>query len=444
MKLIINFFRIVVGIAFILSGLIKLNDPLGFSYKLEEYFSAEVLNLPFLVPFALAIAFFVVVYEVVLGVFLLLGFKPKLTVWSLIAMIVFFTFLTFYSAYFDKVKDCGCFGDAIKLSPWGSFTKDLVFLAFLIPIYLGIKHVKPLFKPKVQWLLAAISVIFCTWLGYNALNHLPIIDFRPYSIGSNISEGMAIPEDAPKAIIDYHWTFKVNGEDQVMTTQGSYPDVEGEFVDVETEIIKEGYAPPIYDFSIESIHGDLTEIVLNKENVVMVVSYKLGDIKPKAAKAIKRITDKAIENGYTVLGLSASGDDTKAQLKEKYDFKFTFYLCDEKELKAVVRANPGVLVIDKGTVMQKVHWKDIDQLELPEVKQSTNLFEGGSRPYQDDMLVVLDGNIISQEILDMINPEMIENIEITKDSLQISEYTSEPYKGLVKIKLKKTKNKTSD
>src|SRR5210317_1542551 len=148
MKYIVNIFRLVVGIAFILSGLIKLNDPLGFSYKLEEYFSAEVLNLPFLIPYALAFALFVVVYEIVLGVFLLIGFKPKLTIWSLIAMILFFSFLTFYSAFFDKVKDCGCFGDAIKLSPWGSFIKDLIFLALLLPIYFGLKYVKPLFKFK--------------------------------------------------------------------------------------------------------------------------------------------------------------------------------------------------------------------------------------------------------------------------------------------------------
>ncbi|MBO6632513.1 MAG: DoxX family membrane protein, partial [Psychroserpens sp.] len=128
MKALVNISRILVGALFIFSGFIKLNDPLGFSYKLQEYFSYDVLNIPSLIPYALGLAVFVVVFEVVLGVFLLIGYKPKFTVWSLLAMIIFFTFLTFYAAYFDKVKDCGCFGDFLKLTPWQSFWKDVILL----------------------------------------------------------------------------------------------------------------------------------------------------------------------------------------------------------------------------------------------------------------------------------------------------------------------------
>jgi uncharacterized membrane protein YphA (DoxX/SURF4 family) len=362
MKYIVSISRFLVGVAFILSGLIKLNDPLGFSYKLEEYFSVEVLNIPFLVPYALAISLFVVTFEVVLGVFLLLGFKPKFTVWSLIAMIIFFTFLTFYSAYFDKVKDCGCFGDAIKLSPWGSFTKDLIFLAFLMPLYFGMKHIKPLFNNKVQWSLAILSVLICAWFGYYVLNHLPAKDFRAYRIGANITEGMSTPEDAPKPVIDYHWTFNVDGEEQVITTRGSYPEVKGEFLNVETETIEEGYEPAIYDFAIESEEGNFTEEFLSKQNVVMIVSYSLEKMTPEGARAIKSASDKALQKGYTVIGISASGRVAIERLEKDYNISIPFYLCDEKALKAVVRSNPGVLVLDKGTVMQKVHWKDVDNL----------------------------------------------------------------------------------
>ena len=135
MKYITHLSRILVGVLFLVSGFIKLNDPVGFSFKLEEYFSLGVLDLPVLMPFALAIAFFVVVFEVLLGVFLLLGYQLKFTLWSLLSMIVFFTFLTFYSAYFNKVTDCGCFGDAIKLTPLGVFYQrhyftNLDFTAF--------------------------------------------------------------------------------------------------------------------------------------------------------------------------------------------------------------------------------------------------------------------------------------------------------------------------
>ena len=130
-----QFSRLFVGILFIISGLIKLNDPVGFSYKLAEYFSAPVFNMPFLEPFALAIALFLVILEVILGVLLLIGYKTKFTIWSLLILIVLFTFLTFYSAYFDVVKDCGCFGDALKLTPWLSFTKDVVLLFFILILY---------------------------------------------------------------------------------------------------------------------------------------------------------------------------------------------------------------------------------------------------------------------------------------------------------------------
>ncbi|WP_317164204.1 MauE/DoxX family redox-associated membrane protein [Algibacter sp. L3A6] len=135
MKFLVGISRVFVGVLFIISGFIKLNDPLGFSYKLAEYFGQDVLNLPFLEPYSLMISVLVVVFEVVLGVFLLIGYKPKFTVWSLLLMIVFFTFLTFYSAYFDKVKDCGCFGDALKLTPWKALQKMLCY-CFLFSFYL--------------------------------------------------------------------------------------------------------------------------------------------------------------------------------------------------------------------------------------------------------------------------------------------------------------------
>ena len=160
MKYVVGFSRIFVGILFIISGLIKLNDPVGFSFKLEEYFSPGVLDLPSLAPYALAISLFVVIVEVLLGVFLLIGFKVRFTVWSLLLMIVFFTFLTFYSAYFNKVTDCGCFGDAVKLTPWESFSKDVVLLILIVVLFLGSKHIKPIFGNLANWSVAAIAFIF--------------------------------------------------------------------------------------------------------------------------------------------------------------------------------------------------------------------------------------------------------------------------------------------
>tara|TARA_R110002049_G_scaffold257882_4_gene433340 strand:- start:12261 stop:13412 length:1152 start_codon:yes stop_codon:yes gene_type:complete len=364
MKLLVNISRIFVGVLFIISGLIKLNDPLGFSYKLQEYFSLDVLNIPFLEPYALMISVLVVVFEVVLGVFLIIGYKPKFTVWSLLLMIVFFTFLTFYSAYFDKVKDCGCFGDALKLTPWESFTKDLVLLFFILILFFGVKYINPIFSKLSTTVIALLSFIFSLWFGYHVLMHLPVKDFRAYKIGVNIKEGMRVPEDAQKPLVEYYWKFNVNGEEKVITTNGSYPSVEGDFVSVDTKVIKEGYQPPIYDFSIETEDEDLTEQFLNKENLIVVVSYSLEKIEREGALKLKGLQDEAIKNGYKIIGLTASGKEAKQRINEAYNIDFEWYLCDEKALKTVVRSNPGILELDNGTVKQKVHWNDIEDLEL--------------------------------------------------------------------------------
>lgn len=364
MKILTPISRIFVGILFIISGFIKLNDPLGFSYKLQEYFSAEVLNLPFLEPYALAISVFVVVFEVVLGVFLLIGYKPKFTLWSLLLMIVFFTFLTFYSAYFDKVKDCGCFGDALKLTPWESFTKDVVLLALILIIFFGRKYITQIFSPIVTNSIAALSLILSLAFGYHVLMHLPSIDFRAYKIGDNLLQNMSTPPDAPKAVQEFTWTFDVDGEQQTIVSDGSYPNIEGTYVGVETRIVEEGFQPSILDFSIESEDEDFTEYYLNAERLLMLVSYNLETAEKEGLLKLKAISDEALKKGYTVIGLSASGEDVKNRIKQEYDLEFEFFICDEKALKTVVRSNPGALQLEKGTVQQKVHWNDIEDLEL--------------------------------------------------------------------------------
>ena len=212
MKYLVNISRILVGLLFIFSGLIKINDPVGFSFKLEEYFGPTVFNIDFLLPYVLPLAIFIVVLEVLLGVFLLIGLKKELTIYSLFAMIVFFTFLTWYSAYFNKVTDCGCFGDAIKLTPWESFTKDVILLVLIVIIMIGLKYIKPLFNNKLLYIFPSISLILCIVIVNQVLSHLPLIDFRPYKVGANIIDNMVIPEDSKKAVFRYDWLFNINGE----------------------------------------------------------------------------------------------------------------------------------------------------------------------------------------------------------------------------------------
>jgi uncharacterized membrane protein YphA (DoxX/SURF4 family) len=364
MKIIVTISRLFVGALFIFSGLIKLNDPIGFSFKLEEYFGATVLDLPVFEPYALLIAVFVVVFEVLLGVFLLIGYKPKFTVWSLLGMIMFFTFLTFYSAYFNKVTDCGCFGDAIKLTPWESFTKDIILLVFILVLFFGVKHIKPVFGKLGLIVISFGSFIFCFGLVYYVLMHLPVKDFRPYKIGDNIIQNMIVPNDAPKAVIDYHWKFNINGEEKTITTRGSYPNVDGEYISVETKTIKEGYEAPIHDFSMEHDDEDFTEDLLNEDKLLIFISYNLATAKKDGLNKLEAIANEAVKKGFKVIGLTASGLEEQQLMSEQYGLDFGFYCCDETALKTIVRSNPGILKLNKGTILQKLHWNDLEDLKL--------------------------------------------------------------------------------
>ncbi len=196
------------------------------------------------------------------------------------------------------------------------------------------------------------------------MNHLPALDFRPYKIGANIEQGMNIPEGAPKAVFEYAWRFKVGREEQVIVTHGEYPSVDGEFIDVETTEIQKGYEPPIHDFSIEKDGDDYTASMLQEEKLVMVIAYDLGKSDQEAFNEIKTVTDQAINKGYKVIGMSASGPEITDQLVREHQLGLDFYFTDETALKTIVRSNPGVLVLEKGTIRQKVHYNDLEDLKF--------------------------------------------------------------------------------
>lgn len=366
LKLLTSFSRIFTGVLFIISGLIKLNDPVGFSFKLEEYFSEPVLNLPFLEPLALPIAVFVVIFEVILGVMLLLGYKKKFTLWALLLMIVFFTFLTFYSAYFNKVTDCGCFGDALKLTPWQSFGKDVILLVLILILFKGQRYITPVFRPIVRSGIVAISLVLCGFLGYWVLNHLPVIDFRAYKKGTNIQQAMSIPDDAPKSEYEIKFLYNIDGKEQEfdMSELANLP-AGAEFVDRKEKLIKEGYIPKIQGFSISNSDGeDLTEEILETDKMLWIVCYDIEIASDEGLKKVSSLEAKASEKGYTVIGLTATSIDICQNITSKYGLNIPFYSSDKVALKTIERANPSIVVLHKGTVVQKVHWKDIDQLKL--------------------------------------------------------------------------------
>nr|WP_314288141.1 BT_3928 family protein [uncultured Capnocytophaga sp.] len=360
MKYLANICRIIVGVIFIISGLIKLNDPMGFAFKLEDYFAPNVLNMPYFVPYALALAVLVCIFEVVLGVALLVGYRKKQTLWLLLAMLVFFGFLTFYSAYYNKVTDCGCFGDAIKFTPWQSFTKDLVLLALTLVICAGQRYIKPISKGRLPLVLTLLSVVFCMGFVYYVYNHLPIKDFRAYKIGVNIPQAMEVPKDK----IVYHWTVEMDGKVQQITNRGDFPkDSKGDWAKV-IEVKDEKPKAPIHDFFIENRDKEnLLGMLMQEEKLLLVVAYRLDRTHQEAFKGIKEVTDKAMKKGYKVVGLTSQIEKAPYIMK-KYELNFNFYFSDATTLKTMIRANPGLILLSKGTIIDKKHYNDREQLSI--------------------------------------------------------------------------------
>ena len=365
MNILAQIVRIIVSVTFIFSGFVKLVDPLGSAYKFGDYFAADVLNLEFLIPYALPFSILLILLEIMLGVMLLIGFKPKITIWSLFFLTLIFLFLTWYSAHYDKVTDCGCFGDAIKLSPWETFYKNVVLIGLIIFLIFRVYDIQPIicvsFVEKVSF---TVFVIFI-FISFYVLRHLPIIDFRPYAVGNNITEGMLIPENAQEPIYEDTWIYNVNGKDKTFTTEEKPWNIEGAtFVDRKTKTIEEGYEPPIHDFTMERNGEDLTEQLLHEDKLMLVVIYDLRKTNKKGLSRLKKISDKALQNGYLVYGFSASSEEDYLKIKNEYNFDFDLLFCDETTLKTIIRANPGIVTLNKGTIKGKWNWRDFKDIKF--------------------------------------------------------------------------------
>jgi len=357
MKLLINFIRITTAITFIFSGFVKMIDPVGTQIKMLEYFGDDVLNLSFLNPYALGISIFMILLEFGLGIWLLIGYKPKFTLKALLVLILFFLFLTGYSAIFNKVTDCGCFGDAVKLTPWETFYKNIILLGFILFLEWKKEYITPIFPKNWTTALAHSSILLSLLLMIYTVKHLPLIDFRPYAIGKNIKNGMQIPEDAPRAEFRDIWYYKVNGEIKEFSNEDEPWNIPGaEFVDRKTITLSEGYTPPIHDFSIENdTEGDITEPVLSEPEIYLIVSSNPYKINSKAQKSINEYATKLQQENKKVIGLFSVTDEALQQ-----QFVFPLYLTDETTLKTMIRSNPGVIKLENGTVKDKKAWRDLD------------------------------------------------------------------------------------
>lgn len=437
--------RILVGSLFIISGLIKANDPLGFSYKLEEYFAFDVLNWTIFQGTEVWMAAFISIGEIVLGAALIAGEKIKLSAWLLVIMMVFFTFLTGYTAignwffeHYDKdlthtfenlfgfaareihyFKDCGCFGDAIPFTPWDSFIKDLVLGVFTIIIFRGRNGVKPnnkqedivyysiatllvsvfaifvthwvfplafivvlfgamlatkhFIKVNRGWLMGLVAFVITTLFPVYTLRYLPIKDFRPFAIGQHLPSNMELQEGqtAPIYTVDYTMKSISTGEETVVSAidyldKGIWENKDLEIVGTGDQyLVQEGDEPSIHDFVLESLTdgGDYTYSILEEEYVLLWISYDLDNANVDAQKKVASLTKEAHTAGVSTYELTASNFEDTENYKQMYGIDIETYVCDATTLKTVIRSNPGLIVLNKGTVIGKYSFRKVESLQ---------------------------------------------------------------------------------
>lgn len=365
--------RAIVGLLFIFSGLIKANDPLGFGYKLQEYF--EVFHISFLNDHAPAIAILLCTLEIVLGALLLLGFWGNLVAWGLLLLIIFFTFLTFYSAFFEVVTSCGCFGDAIPLTPWQSFSKDLILLGLITIIFRQREALKPLLaNSRSQDIIAGVVLVLSLGFGLYTYNFQPILDFLPYKVGNHIPSLMVAPPGAPQDIyeITYSLRNKKSGEEKKMTDKEYiktqiWKDTNWEIVgDPVTKLIKKGYDVKIKDLKITDSQGTdyNKELLENPYFNMIVVAYDLSKANKQGVGDLNALAINAAEN-YNVRTVLLTSNSAQSAAKFSNDNKLVMeiFYADGIPLKSMVRSNPGLLLLKNGTVIDKWHFHNLPVYE---------------------------------------------------------------------------------
>ena len=357
-KWVVNSCRFILGVTFVFSGFVKAVDPLGTCYKIQDYFTAfGILQLmPDIVPLALSV--FLAVMEFGVGMHLILGIRRRVTTVLALLIMLVMTPLTLYLALTNPISDCGCFGDALVLTNWQTFGKNVVLLICAVTVFITPWNMVRFLTKKMEWTLSTYSVVFVFVLACYCLATLPIIDFRPYKIGNNIREGMEIPEGAKPTVFDTRFIMEKDGEQQTFTVD-NYPDSTWTFVSAETIVVEKGYEPPIHDFVMESMETgeDITDEVLDDPGFTfLLVMHRTEEAEEGFIDLINELYDYSVEHGYGFYALSSSSAEAIEQWRDRTGAEYPFCIMDDITLKTMVRSNPGLMLIKDGVVLNK--WAD--------------------------------------------------------------------------------------
>jgi uncharacterized membrane protein YphA (DoxX/SURF4 family) len=361
MKIILTISRIIVGVLFIFSGLIKANDPLGLSYKMQEFF--EVWGMHWMNDYTLALSVIMIAFEIVAGVAVLVGWQMRLFSWLLLLLILFFTFLTGYALFSGKIRECGCFGNCIPLTADQSFMKDLILLVLIAPIFIYRNKIKPALSIRNSILILFFSTIFTVAFMWHVLVHLPVMDCLPFQVGNNIPANMKIPPGAIPDSTVISFVYKKDGK-EVEFTSAEFPedfnDSAYQFVRRYDKVVRKGNAEPaIKDFSLTTVYGnDTTQALLQEDREQLYIFLKDGYEYGKwnddllaisAAAKQKNIATFLVTN---VTGLLQFGENANAPIP------YVMLHCDAVAIKTAARANPVLMRVKGGTILNKWSYYD--------------------------------------------------------------------------------------
>ena len=346
--------RTVVGLTFILSGFVKAIDPLGTQYKIQDYLAAipPSLSLPDMLTLLMSVSLSMV--EFTLGAFMLTAISRRVTARLTLLFMVVMTAVTVWIYIADPVKDCGCFGDALTLTNLETLLKNIVLLALAALVAWRPTHIGRLMSRSNQMLLGQMLMVTPVALSFWCLYDLPLIDFRPYHIGADIKAGMEIPEGAEQPVFDTTFIMEKDGERREFTLD-NYPDSTWTFVDSKTVTVKEGYVPPIHDFSITAADGeDITDMVLGREGYTfLLISPDLDKADDQNFGDIDQIYEFCQDNSIPFYCLTASTEKSQQHWQNITGAEYPFCMTDATTLKTMIRSNPGLMLLEKGVVRCK-------------------------------------------------------------------------------------------
>lgn len=384
MKVWVNICRFVLAVVFIFSGFVKAIDPFGSFYKIQDYLTAFNLISWFPGYWPLLFAVLLAAIEFCAGIYLFLGIRRKISSTLAFLLMLVMTPLTFYLALADPVSDCGCFGDALVLTNWQTFGKNVVLLVAAVTVFRQWREITRFITLKMEWIFSMYTILFVFALSAYCLRNLPLLDFRPYKIGTNIKAGMEIPEGAKLSVLETTFVMEKEGKRKEFTLD-NYPDSTWTFVETRTIVKEKGYEPPIHDFAMQSLTSgtDITDSVLTSRGYTfLLVAHRIEEADDSNIDLINEIYDYSVEHGYGFYALTSSPEDAIALWCDRTGAEYPFCQMDDITLKTIIRSNPGLLLIKDGTILNK--WSDSQLPDEYVLTDSLDKLELGRLKYVND------------------------------------------------------------